>query len=339
MLQLLYCAAGGADAEVFTFATRLTRLTGSLAHVRPTSALQQAGQAAPDWLGGTKIGASIKEFNNSYGRRGMARGAVVVIISDGWDTGDPEILGREMERLSRVAHRIVWVNPRTQSPEIPAAGRRDGGGLALLRRGGERAHPACPGRPHRGPGASRPAPGPGPPQPEPSPRSVTRPWAAGGVCRSGRRVRPGWAGPGRAGLGCGSGWAEKHYRLGDGPGYCLPGSRCGCGRGHRGSRRCGAPGPRPARWQGAARRRLVQGGGRNDRGPGRTERSGQDNPDPAHRRGPRPTVGHGRLQRRPRCDEAVHRGDPGGRPPGAARCRRGPGGRSPGPGGPGTRPA
>jgi hypothetical protein len=123
MLQLLYCAAGGAEAEVFTFATRLTRLTGTLAHARPALALQQAGQAAPDWLGGTKIGESIREFNNSYGRRGMARGAVVVIISDGWDTGDPEILGREMERLSRVAHRIVWVNPRTQSPEYrPLAG-------------------------------------------------------------------------------------------------------------------------------------------------------------------------------------------------------------------------
>jgi uncharacterized protein len=123
MLQLLYCAAGGAEAEVFTFATRLTRLTGTLAHVRPGMALQQAGHAAPDWLGGTRIGASIAEFNNSYGRRGMARGAVIVIISDGWDTGDPDVLRREMERLSRVAHRIVWVNPRTQSPEYqPLAG-------------------------------------------------------------------------------------------------------------------------------------------------------------------------------------------------------------------------
>jgi uncharacterized protein with von Willebrand factor type A (vWA) domain len=123
MLQLLYCAAGGAQAEVFTFATRLTRITGTLAHVRPGVALQQAGQAAPDWLGGTRIGASIGEFNLRYGRRGMARGAVVVIISDGWDTGDPAVLSREMERLSRVAHRIVWVNPRTQSPEYqPLAG-------------------------------------------------------------------------------------------------------------------------------------------------------------------------------------------------------------------------
>ena len=123
MLQLLYCAAGGAQAEVFTFATRLTRLTGTLAHARPGVALQQAGQAAPDWLGGTRIGESLAEFNGSYGRRGMARGAVVVIISDGWDTGDPALLRREMERLSRVAHRIVWVNPRTQSPEYqPLAG-------------------------------------------------------------------------------------------------------------------------------------------------------------------------------------------------------------------------
>jgi uncharacterized protein with von Willebrand factor type A (vWA) domain len=123
MLQLLYCAAGGAEAEVFTFATRLTRITGTFAHVRPGVALQQAGQAAPDWLGGTRIGESIAEFNNSYGRRGMARGAVVVIISDGWDTGDPAVLQREMDRLSRVAHRIIWVNPRTQSPEYqPLAG-------------------------------------------------------------------------------------------------------------------------------------------------------------------------------------------------------------------------
>jgi len=123
MLQLLYCAAGGAQAEVFTFATRLTRLTGTLAHTRPGVALQQAGQAAPDWLGGTRIGESLAEFNNIHGRRGMARGAVVVIISDGWDTGDPAVLRREMERLSRVAHRIVWVNPRTQSPEYqPLAG-------------------------------------------------------------------------------------------------------------------------------------------------------------------------------------------------------------------------
>ena len=123
MIQLLYCAAGGARAEVFTFATRLTRLTPALARTSPEQALRQAGQVAPDWLGGTKIGAALKEFNDSYGRRGMARGAVVVIISDGWETGDPELLRREMERLSLVAYRIVWVNPRTKSASYqPLAG-------------------------------------------------------------------------------------------------------------------------------------------------------------------------------------------------------------------------
>jgi uncharacterized protein len=115
MIQLLYCAAGGADAEVFTFATRLTRLTMALARSSPALALARAAQAAPDWHGGTKLGAALKEFNDRYGRRGMARGAVVLIISDGWDTGAAEVVRREMERLSLVAFRIVWVNPRTKS--------------------------------------------------------------------------------------------------------------------------------------------------------------------------------------------------------------------------------
>jgi hypothetical protein len=123
MLQLLYCAAGGARAEVFCFATRLTRLTRALAQAQPGQALVQAGQAAPDWLGGTRIGASLKEFNDGFGQRGLARGAVVVVVSDGWDTGDPAVVRREMERLSRLAFRIVWVNPRSQRPGYqPLAG-------------------------------------------------------------------------------------------------------------------------------------------------------------------------------------------------------------------------
>jgi len=123
MIQLLYCAAGGARAEVFSFATRLTRLTPALSRSLPGPALDRAGRAAPDWLGGTKIGAALREFNDSYGRRGMARGAVVLIVSDGWDTGDPELVRREMERLSLVAYRIVWVNPRTKSASYqPLAG-------------------------------------------------------------------------------------------------------------------------------------------------------------------------------------------------------------------------
>jgi uncharacterized protein len=115
MIQLLYCAAGGTNAEVFTFATRLTRLTTTLARTTPAVAIARAAQVAPDWNGGTRLGASLKEFNDRYGRRGMARGAVVLIISDGWDTGDPELVRLEMERLSLVAFRIVWMNPRTKS--------------------------------------------------------------------------------------------------------------------------------------------------------------------------------------------------------------------------------
>ncbi|HEY2490012.1 MAG TPA: VWA domain-containing protein [Streptosporangiaceae bacterium] len=123
MLQLLYCAAGGARAEVFSFATRLTRLTGTLAQPRPALALRRAGQAAPDWLGGTRIGPCLKDFNDAFGCRGLARGAVVVVVSDGWDTGDPAVLRREMARLSRVAFRIVWVNPRARRPGYqPLAG-------------------------------------------------------------------------------------------------------------------------------------------------------------------------------------------------------------------------
>jgi uncharacterized protein with von Willebrand factor type A (vWA) domain len=117
LLQLLYAAAsGGPKAEVFTFATRLTRLTKVLARVRPEVALERAGQTAPDWSGGTRIGEALKQFLDRYGARGMARGAVVLIISDGWETGDAEILGVQMARLSRLAYRIVWANPRTASP-------------------------------------------------------------------------------------------------------------------------------------------------------------------------------------------------------------------------------
>ncbi|NMH96338.1 VWA domain-containing protein [Pseudonocardia sp. K10HN5] len=116
LLQLLYCAGGGAGAEVFTFATRLTRLTPVLAPSTPAIALRRAGRLAPDWSGGTRIGEALKEFLDAHGARGMARGAVVLIISDGWETGDPALLRTQMARLSRLAHRIVWANPRTRVP-------------------------------------------------------------------------------------------------------------------------------------------------------------------------------------------------------------------------------
>ena len=112
--------------EVFTFATRLTRLTPALSAATPETMLARAGEAAPDWSGGTRIGAALKEFNDRYGVRGMGRGAVILIISDGWETGDPSLLGEQMARLHRVAYRIVWANPRTQSPRY----RPEVGGMA-----------------------------------------------------------------------------------------------------------------------------------------------------------------------------------------------------------------
>ena len=123
-LQFLTCAAGSArNAEAFVFATRLTRLTRALRSRNPERAIQNAAAAAPDWSSGTRIGDALKAFNDRHGRRGLARGAVVVILSDGWERGDPALVGREMERLARLAHRIVWVNPRAAADGFaPRAG-------------------------------------------------------------------------------------------------------------------------------------------------------------------------------------------------------------------------
>jgi uncharacterized protein with von Willebrand factor type A (vWA) domain len=111
-LHLLHGAVRATRADAFVFATRLTWLTRALATSNPDAALRRATVAAPDWSGGTRIGAALKAFVDDHGRRGMARGAVVVIVSDGWETGDPAVVGEQMARLARLAHRIVWVNPR-----------------------------------------------------------------------------------------------------------------------------------------------------------------------------------------------------------------------------------
>jgi uncharacterized protein with von Willebrand factor type A (vWA) domain len=129
-LHFLTCAAGsGPNAEAFVFATRLTRLTRALASRHPERAIQRAAAAAPDWSSGTRIGDALKAFNDLHGRRGMARGAVIVILSDGWERGDPLLVGREMERLARLAHRIVWVNPRMSANAFSV---RAGGMVAAL---------------------------------------------------------------------------------------------------------------------------------------------------------------------------------------------------------------
>jgi uncharacterized protein with von Willebrand factor type A (vWA) domain len=122
-LQFLHACVGGANAEAFVFATRLTRLTRALRGRQPDLAIERAAAAARDWSGGTRIGEALQRFNDGYGRRGLARGAVVVILSDGWERGDPALVEREMRRLRLLAHRIVWVNPRKASREFaPLAG-------------------------------------------------------------------------------------------------------------------------------------------------------------------------------------------------------------------------
>jgi uncharacterized protein with von Willebrand factor type A (vWA) domain len=123
-LQFLTCAtSSGPKAEAFVFATRLTRITRALATSSPERAIQRAAAAAPDWSSGTRIGDALRAFNDRHGRRGMARGAIVVILSDGWERGEPQLVGREMERLARLAYRIVWVNPRVSATGfVPLAG-------------------------------------------------------------------------------------------------------------------------------------------------------------------------------------------------------------------------
>lgn len=107
---------GRGKVEVFALGTRLTRLTRELSSRDPDLALEQAAKRVVDWSGGTRLGDGIKEFNDRWAVRGMARGAIVVILSDGWDRGDPEVLGAQMQRLHRVTHRIVWVNPLKAAP-------------------------------------------------------------------------------------------------------------------------------------------------------------------------------------------------------------------------------
>jgi uncharacterized protein with von Willebrand factor type A (vWA) domain len=106
----------GGRIEAFALGTRLTRLTRELSSRDPDAALARAARSVPDWSGGTRLGEGLRAFNDQWGVRGMARGSVVVILSDGWDRGDPALLAEQMQRLQRVAYRTVWVNPLKASP-------------------------------------------------------------------------------------------------------------------------------------------------------------------------------------------------------------------------------
>jgi uncharacterized protein with von Willebrand factor type A (vWA) domain len=116
-VRFLHAAVvGRRKVEAFALGTRLTRITRELSSHDPDAAIAAAAGRVADWAGGTRLGEDLRNFNDEWGVRGMARGAVVVVLSDGWDRGDPDVLREQMERLRRVAYRIVWVNPLKASP-------------------------------------------------------------------------------------------------------------------------------------------------------------------------------------------------------------------------------
>lgn len=113
----------GRGVETFAFGTRLTRLTPELRGRDPERALEAAARRVVDWSGGTRIGASLKAFNDEWGRRALTRGAIVLIASDGWEREDATLVGREMARLARQAYAVIWVNPLKGHPDYqPLAG-------------------------------------------------------------------------------------------------------------------------------------------------------------------------------------------------------------------------
>jgi uncharacterized protein with von Willebrand factor type A (vWA) domain len=117
LLRFVHAAvAGRQKVEAFALGTRLTRMTKELSTHDPDLALQRAGGHVEDWSGGTRLGEALRQFNAEWGVRGLARGAIVVLMSDGWDRGDPDVLAEQMRRLSRVTKRIVWVNPLKVTP-------------------------------------------------------------------------------------------------------------------------------------------------------------------------------------------------------------------------------
>jgi uncharacterized protein with von Willebrand factor type A (vWA) domain len=114
LLRFAHAASvrGSTPTEVFTLGTRLTRVTAELGHRDPDTAMAAVSRAVPDWSGGTRLGPLLKELLDRWGQRGLVRGAVVVVLSDGWERGDVALLATQMARLARLSHRVVWANPR-----------------------------------------------------------------------------------------------------------------------------------------------------------------------------------------------------------------------------------
>ena len=117
LIRFVHAAvAGRQKVEAFALGTRLTRITRELGSRDPDEALRRAAARVVDYGGGTRLGDGMRAFNDEWGQRGMARGAIVVILSDGWDRGEPEVLAEQMERVHRAAHKVIWVNPLKVTP-------------------------------------------------------------------------------------------------------------------------------------------------------------------------------------------------------------------------------
>ena len=121
LLHFIHTVAAGQPSayggiEAFLFATRLTRITRQLRYRSVDQAITEVSRAVPDWAGGTRIGEAVKTFNYQWLRRTLRGQAIVLIISDGWDRGEPELLARETSRLQRSCHRLIWLNPLLGSP-------------------------------------------------------------------------------------------------------------------------------------------------------------------------------------------------------------------------------
>ena len=117
LLHFIHSVSGDLGrVEAFLFATRLTRITRYLNYRSIDQAVTEVARAVPDWAGGTRIGDAIKAFNYQWARRTLGSGPVVLVISDGWDRGEPDLLAREMSRLQRSCHRLIWLNPLLGSP-------------------------------------------------------------------------------------------------------------------------------------------------------------------------------------------------------------------------------
>ncbi len=117
LLWFACCLTGGVDrVESFLFATRLTRITKKIRGRRTSNPLREIARLVPDWSGGTRIGESLRTFNMEWAKRVLGRGAVVLVVSDGWDRGDPEAMRREVSRLQRSCHRLIWLSPLLGDP-------------------------------------------------------------------------------------------------------------------------------------------------------------------------------------------------------------------------------